>query len=268
MMANYLPTVLEGSARSWLLNLPVGSIYTWEQLCDLLIANFQGTYDRPGKEDDLHRIRQNSNETLRQYIKRFSQVRNSIPEVAESSVIQAFKAGLRNRRFTEDIAMNPPRTTVELFDMADKYAAASEAVEWSEAIDRKDKIPQPGFDKSEKKQKKAFKKKKNRKSDDKEVLVVPEKFTKGKKDFTGRGKIKAPTDGYKSKKWCPLHQQAGHDLRTCRAWHKKLDDYYAGKAPLPSIQELGETSSKKDKDGDEEMAYQEPQHTIDRKSVV
>ena len=32
--------------------------------------------------------------------------------------------------------MNPPRTTVELFDMADKYAAASEAVEWSEAIDR------------------------------------------------------------------------------------------------------------------------------------
>ena len=35
--------------------------------------------------------------------------------------------------------MNLPRTTVELFDMADKYAAASEAVEWYEDIDRKDK---------------------------------------------------------------------------------------------------------------------------------
>ena len=94
------------------------------------------------------------------------------------------------------------------------------------------------MDKSEKKQKKAFKKKKNRKSDDKEVLMVPEKFTKGKRDFTGRGKTKAPTDGYKkNKKWCPLHQQAGHDLRTCRAWQKKLDDYYAGKAPLPSRSE-------------------------------
>lgn len=53
VMANYLPTVLEGSAWSWLLNLPVGSIYTWEQLCDLLIVNFQGTYNRPGKEADL-----------------------------------------------------------------------------------------------------------------------------------------------------------------------------------------------------------------------
>ena len=61
MMANYLPTVLEGSARSWLLNLPVGSIYTWEQLCDTLIANFQGTYDCPGKEDDLHRMKQKTN---------------------------------------------------------------------------------------------------------------------------------------------------------------------------------------------------------------
>ena len=43
--------------------------------------------------------------------------------------------------------MNPPRTTVELFDMADKYAAASESVEWSETIDRKDKVPQSGLDK-------------------------------------------------------------------------------------------------------------------------
>ena len=153
--------------------------------------------------------------------------------------------------------MNHPRTTVELFDMADKYAAASEAVEWSEAIDRKDKIPQPGLDKLEKKQRKALEKKKNRKPDDKEVLAVPEKFTKGKRDYTGRGKAKAPTDGYKkNKKWGPLHQQAGHDLRTCRAWQKKLEDYYAGKGPLPSIQELGETSSKKYKDGDEEIEYQ------------
>ena len=115
--------------------------------------------------------------------------------------------------------MSPPQTTVELFDMADKYAAASEAVEWCEAIDRKDKIPQPGLEKSEKKHKKALKRKKHRKPDDKEILAVPDKFTKGKKDYTGRGKAKIPTDGYKkNKKWCPLHQQAGHDLRTYRAW--------------------------------------------------
>ena len=103
--------------------------------------------------------------------------------------------------------MNPPRTIIELFDMADKYAAPSEAVEWCEAIDRKDKTPQPGLDKQEKKRKKSLKGKKNHKPDNKEVLAIPEKFTKDKKNYIGRGKAKAPTDGYKkNKKWCPLHQ--------------------------------------------------------------
>ena len=86
----------------------------------------------------------------------------------------------------EDIAINPPRTIIELFDMADKYAAASEAVEWYEAIDRKDKNPQSGLEKQEKKSKKSLKNKKNHKPDDKEVLAILEMFTKGKKDFTGR----------------------------------------------------------------------------------
>ena len=43
VMANYLPIVLEGSARSWQLNQPLESIYPWQLLCDLLLANFQGT---------------------------------------------------------------------------------------------------------------------------------------------------------------------------------------------------------------------------------
>ena len=130
--------------------------------------------------------------------------------------------------------MNPPRTAIKLFDMADRYAAASEAVEWSKDIDQKEKIPQPGLEKPEKKHKKALKGKKNRKPDNKEILAIPEKFTNGKKDYSSRNKAKAPTDEYKkNKKWYPLHQAAGHDLRTCRVWQKKLEDYYSGKVHLP-----------------------------------
>lgn len=74
VMANNLPTVLKGSTHLWLLNEPPESIYSWQHLCDLLLANFQGTYNHPSKEDDLHRMRQESHETLRQYIRCFSQV--------------------------------------------------------------------------------------------------------------------------------------------------------------------------------------------------
>ena len=109
-------------------------------------------------------------------------------------------------------------------------------------------ISQPGLDKSEKKQRKALKKKKNRKLEDKEVLAVPEKFTKGKRDYTGRGKEKASTSGYKkNKKWCPLHQQTGHDLRTCRAWQKKLEDYYAGKVHSPQYRNSERQAPKRTK---------------------
>jgi hypothetical protein len=44
--ANFLPTALSGTARSWLINLPEGSIHSWNQLCVMFIRNFQGTYER------------------------------------------------------------------------------------------------------------------------------------------------------------------------------------------------------------------------------
>ena len=41
---NYLPSILEGAARSWLMNLPERSVRSWDHLYDLFRANFQVTY--------------------------------------------------------------------------------------------------------------------------------------------------------------------------------------------------------------------------------
>ena len=49
---------LKDDARSWLLNLPPGSISSWDQMCDSFIANFQGTRDHPPTASDLRRIKQ------------------------------------------------------------------------------------------------------------------------------------------------------------------------------------------------------------------
>jgi hypothetical protein len=38
--ANFLHTALTGMARSWLINLPEGSIHSWDQLCAIFIGNF------------------------------------------------------------------------------------------------------------------------------------------------------------------------------------------------------------------------------------
>jgi hypothetical protein len=44
---NFLPTTLSGVVRSWLINLPEGSIHSWDQLCAMFIRNFQGIYEHP-----------------------------------------------------------------------------------------------------------------------------------------------------------------------------------------------------------------------------
>jgi hypothetical protein len=62
--ANYLPTTVSDLARSWLLNLPKWSIYTWDQLCTMSIGNFQGMYERPSTAETLKTISQKHDESL------------------------------------------------------------------------------------------------------------------------------------------------------------------------------------------------------------
>jgi hypothetical protein len=53
VMANYFPEALTGTARSWLMNLPEGTLYSWSELCRQFTANFESAYARPGNETDL-----------------------------------------------------------------------------------------------------------------------------------------------------------------------------------------------------------------------
>ena len=74
-MANWFPMALKDGARSWLLNLPPGSISSWGEMRDRFVANFQGTRNRPLAAGDLRRIKQQPGETLQKYIQRFNSAR-------------------------------------------------------------------------------------------------------------------------------------------------------------------------------------------------
>ena len=67
-------------------------ISSWADLWQQFVANFQGTYKRHAIEDDLHAF----NEFLRDYVRRFNECRNTIPEITDASVIRAFKSGVRD----------------------------------------------------------------------------------------------------------------------------------------------------------------------------
>jgi hypothetical protein len=56
IMVNYFPVALTGMARSWLMNLPKGTLTSWQELCHQFTANFKSAYSRSGNETDLHAI--------------------------------------------------------------------------------------------------------------------------------------------------------------------------------------------------------------------
>ena len=68
---------------------------------DRFVANFQGTRDRPPAAGDLHRVKQQSGETLQKYIQRFNNVRLKIPKVTDEAIISAFSDGVRDVKMKE-----------------------------------------------------------------------------------------------------------------------------------------------------------------------
>jgi hypothetical protein len=65
VMAMYFHVALSGPARTWLMNLTPGSIYSWEELCARFTANFASAYQQHGVEAHLHAVRQEPGELSR-----------------------------------------------------------------------------------------------------------------------------------------------------------------------------------------------------------
>jgi hypothetical protein len=133
VMATYFHVALSGPARTWLMNLAPGSIYSWEELCVRFVTNFASTYQQHGVEAHLHAVRQEPGETLRTFISRFTKVRGTIPRISDAAIITAFRQGVRDEKMLEKLAMHDVETVPTLFALADKCARAAEGRAWHSA---------------------------------------------------------------------------------------------------------------------------------------
>jgi hypothetical protein len=64
------------------------------------------TYERPATKNDLKAVHQYKGETLRQYIQRFSQMRNKIPRISNEEVISVFSMGISDIKMREKLSVN------------------------------------------------------------------------------------------------------------------------------------------------------------------
>jgi hypothetical protein len=133
VMATYFHVALSGPARTWLMNLAPGSIYSWEELCARFVANFASAYQQHGVEAHLHAVRQEPGETLRTFISGFTKVRGTIPRIFDASIIMAFRQGVHDEKILEKLATHDVETIPTLFALADKCARAAEGRAWHSA---------------------------------------------------------------------------------------------------------------------------------------
>jgi hypothetical protein len=126
-MANWFSMALKDAPRTWLMNLPHESVTSWKDLCRQFVTNFMPMYEHPATKNDLKAVRQYKGETLRQYIQRFSQMRNKIPRISNEEVISAFSSGVSDIKMREKLSVNDELTSVvRLFEIADRCAKAEE----------------------------------------------------------------------------------------------------------------------------------------------
>jgi hypothetical protein len=202
--ANFLHTILTGAARSWLINLPEGSIYSWDQLCAMFIRNFQGTYECPSTAETLKTIKQKHDNSLYDYIKHFCYARNAIPHIQDIKIINAFCDGVSDIKIVVEIAMKKPKTVADLLAVADVCIEAFEAR--AQLLESHGKGP-------------------SRKKDDREVNTADRGDWKDRGDREYRGKqssdqkekrpFQRPDD---ADKWCEIYHTTGHDLEECKTF--------------------------------------------------
>ena len=73
----YAPLMLQGSAHSWLNNLPSNNINCWQDFDNTFVRNFIGTYERPGRPWNLALCMQGKDKPLKDYLARWIKLRNT-----------------------------------------------------------------------------------------------------------------------------------------------------------------------------------------------
>ena len=94
--------------------MPTSSVDNFDQLSNAFLRHFIGGQGPKRLADYLLTIRQGEKETLRSYVKRFTQETLEVDEADDKVHLVTFKAGLRSSDLMASLAKNPPKTITKM----------------------------------------------------------------------------------------------------------------------------------------------------------
>jgi hypothetical protein len=108
------PLTLKAATRRWFSSLPAGSIAGWKALNDKFVFNLTSSKQQFKTEHHLERIKQKSDEPLRDFIIRFNAKSLKVRDVAPNMMLYFLRRGLKPDGFAKDLAGEKPKTMEEV----------------------------------------------------------------------------------------------------------------------------------------------------------
>jgi len=200
-------------------------IYGWANLVRIFVWNFQGTYVRLGNSWDLRSYRQKPDESLQDFIRRFSKQCTELPNIMDSDVIGAFIASTTCKELVHELGRKTPMSTSQLLNIATNFASGEEAVgaifsDGTAKGKQKAETTEASGSRDPKKKKKSRKGKQGRSDDN---LVAAAERKNPKRAPAGPGLFDEML-----KKPCPYHRgPTKHTLEECTVLRRYYTDIIA-----------------------------------------
>ncbi|KAK1381843.1 hypothetical protein POM88_019578 [Heracleum sosnowskyi] len=106
------PQTLAGMAQRWYSRLPPNSIGSFKELSKAFINQFVSGKIHEKSSASLMGIRQGKNETLREYLSRFTKEAIKVPDLEDKVAMIALQQGTTDDHFRRSLAKHPPRKHV------------------------------------------------------------------------------------------------------------------------------------------------------------
>jgi len=133
------PGTLQGYALEWFTKLPEKSIKDYEDLKEKFVAQFAQQKKHRRSHLEAHLIRQREDESLSDFIQRYTLECQKIPGLPESQQISGFTLALLPGTLQDDLSAKIPSTFKDAIDIAYNFIRSKETASLVRGVTKKDK---------------------------------------------------------------------------------------------------------------------------------
>ncbi|XP_021746868.1 uncharacterized protein LOC110712722 [Chenopodium quinoa] len=125
------PTTLVGAAADWFNNLENGMVDSFEKLTEMFVGQYVSNSVQQRTSGELMAVEQRSDESLRDYIRRFNNEANTIPKLQQEIAVMALMNGLNDSEFKRYLTRKNFQTLAAAFNKAHDYIKSEELMKTS-----------------------------------------------------------------------------------------------------------------------------------------